>query len=101
MPWTDDWTLSAACQEVSPDELFVSGAAQHRAKSVCRGCSVRTECLADALDNRVEFGVWGGLTERERRALLRRRPNVESWQTLLATAMADFESGTELPALAI
>jgi WhiB family redox-sensing transcriptional regulator len=53
---------------------------------------VRTECLADALDNRVEFGVWGGLTERERRALLRRRPNVRSWRSLLATAMHDFEA---------
>jgi WhiB family transcriptional regulator, redox-sensing transcriptional regulator len=103
VPWIDDWTLRAACQGVSPDTLFVSGAAQHRAKSVCRGCPVRTECLADALDNRVEFGVWGGLTERERRALLRRRPNVGSWQSLLATAMADFESTIELPepALAI
>jgi WhiB family redox-sensing transcriptional regulator len=92
VPWTQDWTLDAACRAEAPDTLFVSGAAQHRAKSVCRGCPVRTECLADALDNRVEFGVWGGLTERERRALLRRRPNVVSWQALLATAMADFES---------
>jgi len=54
---------------------------------------VRTECLADALDNRVEFGVWGGLTERERRALLRRRPNVTSWGRLLLTAREEFESG--------
>jgi WhiB family redox-sensing transcriptional regulator len=91
VPWTLDWTLRAACKSVTPDALFVSGAAQHRAKSVCRGCPVRTECLADALDNRVEFGVWGGLTERERRALLRRRPHVGSWQTLLQTAMAEFE----------
>jgi WhiB family redox-sensing transcriptional regulator len=53
---------------------------------------VRTECLADSLDNRVEFGVWGGMTERERRALLRRRPNVTSWRRLLEAAMIDFES---------
>ena len=59
---------------------------------MCGGCPVRTECLADALDNRVEFGVWGGLTERERRALLRRRPNVKSWRELLESAMADFEA---------
>lgn len=58
---------------------------------MCRGCPVRTECLADALDNRVEFGVWGGLTERERRALLRRRPNVDSWRDLLSTAMQEYE----------
>jgi WhiB family transcriptional regulator, redox-sensing transcriptional regulator len=101
VPWTQEWTLRAACQTVTPDALFVSGAAQHRAKSVCRGCPVRTECLADALDNRVEFGVWGGLTERERRALLRRRPNVGSWQTLLASAMADFEGSDPVVAGAI
>jgi WhiB family redox-sensing transcriptional regulator len=55
------------------------------------------ECLADALDNRVEFGVWGGMTERERRALLRRRPNVTSWGRLLEAAV--LEQGS--PALAV
>jgi WhiB family redox-sensing transcriptional regulator len=92
--------MRAACGEQAPDALFVSGAAQHRAKTVCRSCPVRTECLADALDNRVEFGVWGGLTERERRALLRRRPNVQSWQKLLASAMAQYESAAGAPSLA-
>jgi WhiB family redox-sensing transcriptional regulator len=86
-----DWTTSAACRTNDPDELFVQGAAQNRAKQVCLGCPVRAECLADALDNRVEFGVWGGMTERERRALLRRRPDVKSWQTLLETARSDYE----------
>ncbi|AJE83390.1 WhiB-like protein A [Streptomyces albus] len=52
---------------------------------------MRTECLADALDNRVEFGVWGGMTERERRALLRRRPTVTSWRRLLETARSEYE----------
>src|SRR5436190_300469 len=75
MPWTPDWTTRAACRDNAPDTLFVQGAKQNRAKSICLGCPVRTECLADALDNRVEFGVWGGMTERERRALLRRRPS--------------------------
>jgi WhiB family redox-sensing transcriptional regulator len=84
-----DWTALAACRDIDPDELFVQGAAQNRAKTRCFGCVVRTECLADALDNRVEFGVWGGMTERERRALLRRRPDVESWRDLLATARAE------------
>lgn len=86
-----DWTTRARCRTTDPDDLFVQGAAQNRAKVVCLGCPVRTECLADALDNRVEFGVWGGMTERERRALLRRRPDVKSWQTLLQTARRDFE----------
>jgi WhiB family transcriptional regulator, redox-sensing transcriptional regulator len=91
MPWTEEWTLRAACREQVPDALFVSGAAQHQAKSVCRACPVRTECLADALDNNVEFGVWGGLTERERRALLRRRPDIKSWSALLRAEMTEFE----------
>jgi WhiB family redox-sensing transcriptional regulator len=71
---------------MDPDELFVQGAAQNRAKVVCATCPVRTECLADALDNRVEYGVWGGMTERERRALLRKRPDVRSWRQVLEEA---------------
>jgi WhiB family transcriptional regulator, redox-sensing transcriptional regulator len=81
-----DWSKDALCRNADPDELFVQGAAQNRAKAMCMGCPVRTECLADALDNRVEFGVWGGMTERERRALLKRRPDVASWRTLLELA---------------
>lgn len=42
------------------------------------------ECLADALDSQTSFGVWGGLTERERRALLRRYPSVSDWWKWLA-----------------
>lgn len=91
MGWVDDWSAQAACRTSDPDELFVQGAAQNRAKAVCTGCPVRTECLADALDNRVEFGVWGGMTERERRALLRRRPTVISWRKLLETARTEYE----------
>ena len=89
--WIADWTSRAACKESDPDELFVQGAAQNRAKLICRGCVVRTECLADALDNRIEFGVWGGMTERERRALLRRRPDVTSWRDLLEQARNQYE----------
>ncbi len=94
--WAEDWASRGACRTTDPDALFVQGAAQNRAKVVCTGCPVRTECLADALDNRVEFGVWGGMTERERRALLRRRPNVTSWRTLLETARAEHERVLEL-----
>ncbi|MGH3385586.1 MAG: WhiB family transcriptional regulator [Nocardioidaceae bacterium] len=83
---SQDWASAAACKAQAPDELFVKGAAQNRAKQLCQGCPVRTECLAEALDNRIEWGVWGGLTERERRALLRRRPNVTSWRALLEAA---------------
>ncbi len=41
------------------------------------------ECAADALDNKVEFGVWGGMTERRRRALLKQHPEVVSWSDYL------------------
>lgn len=88
---TVEWATRGACRTADPDALFVQGAAQNRAKAVCGNCPVRTECLADALDNRIEFGVWGGMTERERRALLRRRPNVVSWRRLLETARAEHE----------
>ncbi|MGH3276880.1 MAG: WhiB family transcriptional regulator [Streptosporangiaceae bacterium] len=87
-----DIVARAACRGTDPDELFVQGAAQNRAKLICRGCQVRTECLADALDGAIEFGVWGGMTERERRALLRRRPEVTSWYDLLMRARDEFAS---------
>ena len=86
MVWTLEWASRGACKSGSADELFVQGSAQNRAKAICGGCVVRTECLADALDSRVEFGVWVGMTERERRALLKRRPNVGSWRRLLEAA---------------
>ena len=89
MTWCEDWAANAACNETGPDELFVRGAEQNRAKLLCGSCPVRTECLAEALDNQIEWGVWGGMTERERRALLRKRPNVTSWRRLLETAKAE------------
>lgn len=95
MSWNEDWATEAACRGASPDELFVRGAAQHQAKAVCMACPVRTECLAEALDNEIEWGVWGGMTERERRAVLRRRPNVTSWRALLEAAKAAHQVNDE------
>jgi RNA polymerase sigma factor (sigma-70 family) len=89
--WITEWTNRAACKGMDPDELFVRGGAQNRAKLICRGCPVRTECLADALDNGIEFGVWGGMTERERRALLRQRPDVTSWRNELGLAERNYD----------
>lgn len=80
------WGEQAACRTTDPETLFAEAAQQNRAKTVCTPCPVRTECLSEALDNRVEFGVWGGMTERERRALLRRRPDVISWRRVLRAA---------------
>jgi len=84
-----DWRISGACRDNDPDELFVRGAEQHKAKAICNGCPVRMECLAEALDQEIQFGVWGGLTERERRSLLRQRPDVTSWRELFESAQRD------------
>jgi WhiB family redox-sensing transcriptional regulator len=78
------WVSKARCRTTDPDELFVRGAAQRKAAVICRHCPVITECAADALDNRMEFGVWGGMTERQRRALLKRHPEVVSWADYFA-----------------
>ena len=78
------WVSRALCRSTDPDELFVRGAAQRKAAVICRHCPVMAECGADALDNRVEFGVWGGMTERQRRALLKQHPEVVSWSEFFA-----------------
>src|SRR3982750_5056308 len=91
MGMISDWPSMAACQSGDPDALFVQGAEQNVAKRICRSCPVRYECLADALDNRIEFGVWGGMTERERRALLRRHPHVMSWRRMFEAALKEKE----------
>ena len=79
-----EWITQAHCRNVDPEELFVRGAAQRKAVAICRHCPVVLQCRADALDNNVEFGVWGGMTERQRRALLRKHPEVTSWADFFA-----------------
>jgi WhiB family transcriptional regulator, redox-sensing transcriptional regulator len=78
------WVSKAACLSTDPDKLFVRGKAQRKAVAICRNCPVIAECLADALDHQVEFGVWGGMTERQRRALLKEHPEVVSWSEFFA-----------------
>ena len=73
------WVSQGLCRDVDPDQLFVQGAAQRKAAAICRNCPVLQDCAADALDNKVEFGVWGGMTERQRRALHKQHPEVVSW----------------------
>jgi WhiB family transcriptional regulator, redox-sensing transcriptional regulator len=78
----EDWTTSAKCRGTE-DALFPAAAEQKRARAFCSGCPVRAQCLAEALDNQIEWGVWGGTTERERRLMLRQRPDVTSWKAVL------------------
>jgi WhiB family redox-sensing transcriptional regulator len=87
------WVSKAACRSVDPEELFVSGAAQRKATIICRHCPVAVECLAEALDNQMDFGVWGGMTERQRRALLKRHPEVDSWSAFLGARRNRLNTG--------
>lgn len=77
------WVELARCRGAE-DDLFPEGKQQKRAAAICLGCPVRQDCLIEALDNRLEWGIWGGLTERERRALLRSHPEITSWREVLA-----------------
>ena len=69
-----DWQTRANCMGVDPDLFFPErGASTREAKAVCRGCEVRGECLEYALAHGEKFGIWGGLSERERRRVRRQR----------------------------
>ena len=68
------WQERANCLGVDPDLFFPErGASTREAKGVCGGCEVRLDCLEYALCNGEKFGIWGGLSERERRRLRRQR----------------------------
>ncbi len=68
------WQEQANCLGVDPDLFFPErGASTREAKSVCRGCEVRADCLEYALAHGEKFGIWGGLSERERRRVRRQR----------------------------
>jgi WhiB family redox-sensing transcriptional regulator len=77
-PAVTDWRARSACLEVNPELFFPVGTTGpavrqvDQAKLVCRRCEVRDACLEWALDEKQDHGVWGGLTEDERRALRRR-----------------------------
>lgn len=81
-----DWTTFGICRTEDPELFFPSG---HEggwkeviadAKSVCLRCPVAEHCLQYALDNNIEYGVWGGLSEKERRALKRRQARTVAQQ---------------------
>lgn len=69
-----DWKLKAACRNLDTSLFFPDSEADAgAAKDVCAICPVRQECLEFALDTRQHDGVWGGLTESERKRVRRRR----------------------------
>jgi WhiB family redox-sensing transcriptional regulator len=81
------WAAAAKCRGMG-DALFPEGTDVKRMRQFCRNCPVQIDCLAEALDNRIEWGVWGGASERERRSILRRQPDVTSWKAELSVPMA-------------
>jgi WhiB family redox-sensing transcriptional regulator len=67
------WQERALCAETDPEAFFPEkGGSTREAKRVCTGCEVKGECLQYALAHDERFGIWGGLSERERRRLKRR-----------------------------
>ena len=67
------WQERALCAETDPEAFFPEkGGSTREAKKICTGCEVKAECLEYALANDERFGIWGGLSERERRRLRRR-----------------------------
>lgn len=68
----DQWQDRALCAQTDPEAFFPEkGGSTREAKKVCLGCEVRSECLEYALAHDERFGIWGGLSERERRRLKR------------------------------
>jgi WhiB family redox-sensing transcriptional regulator len=78
-----NWRALASCAQIDPDLFFAVGAREHKlAKRICRTCPVRRECLAYAMDEPVDHGIWGGMTERERRRY-RRQAGPAGWRSLV------------------
>jgi WhiB family redox-sensing transcriptional regulator len=69
-----EWMLRALCRSLAPGEFFPSdGVGVDKARRICAQCPVQADCLEYALTYRIDHGVWGGASERERRRILRRR----------------------------
>lgn len=65
-----DWQEQALCAQTDPEAFFPEkGGSTREAKRICQACGVRDECLEYALAHDERFGIWGGLSERERRKL--------------------------------
>jgi WhiB family transcriptional regulator, redox-sensing transcriptional regulator len=73
-----EWMADGKCREVPPAVFFPSdGLGVQEAQRICADCPVSDTCLEYALANRIDHGVWGGRSERERRRILRRRRSVQ------------------------
>lgn len=112
LPRPAHWSQDAACVDAPPDLFHPEGDAgvalmvTAEAKTWCARCAVREQCLADAMARGERYGVWGGLDERERRAILRRqreraraaRRRAERKREEAADASSTAEEPAEAPA---
>lgn len=70
----EEWHALALCAQTDPEAFFPDkGGSTREAKRICTGCEVKGECLEYAMKNDERFGIWGGLSERERRRLKREK----------------------------
>lgn len=70
----NEWMQVGLCKSVPPSTFFPSdGVGVEQARKICAECPVKAPCLEYALFNRIDHGVWGGTSERERRRILRQR----------------------------
>lgn len=83
------WMHSGSCRSEPPSTFFPSdGVGVIVAQQICAGCPVKVECLEHALEHRIDHGVWGGASERQRRRLLKSRSIAVAAESRRATAVA-------------
>jgi WhiB family redox-sensing transcriptional regulator len=86
-----DWMADGKCRDVAPAVFFPSdGLGVQAAQRICADCPVAATCLEYALANRIDHGVWGGKSERERRRILRRRRVSAGATAGVSATSADF-----------
>ena len=90
------WQERALCAQTDPEAFFPEkGGSTREAKRVCLTCDVRGECLEYALVHRIEPGVWGGASSRERRRILRKRRKAD--EKVAARGVAEVREGEAAP----
>lgn len=100
-PSDEEWSERAVCAQTDPDAFFPEkGGSTKEAKKICNGCPVMKQCREWALDNDERFGIWGGLSERERRRLKRGvvddDPDEEPCVTAIASPSGDCDQDARL-----
>ena len=91
------WQERALCAQTDPEAFFPEkGGSTRDAKKICASCEVRSRCLEYALENDERFGIWGGLSERERRKLRKRAEELEGLRTKHSALTRELETLSRL-----